>query len=132
MYKIIDNQGTGMFEHKIFKTKEDIRKCLLDFHRNDVQLEDNTRLEFLLEIGDWNIEEVDRYYLLKEIERREIRNLSGMSFDEVRDLICDWFGDEIIESESREDMINDYITDFMRYRKDEYEDELVELINKYK
>jgi len=76
MYKIIDTQGSGTFASEIFKTKKDVIKRLADFHDTDFinedeitggykniyqELEqmkdDNERLDWLLEWGQWELEE---------------------------------------------------------------------------
>ena len=59
MYKLKDNQGQGLFEKLTFKTKEEVRQHLYNFHSNDVQCTGNERLEWFLEIGDWELIEIN-------------------------------------------------------------------------
>lgn len=54
MYKLIDNQGA--LNDKIFNSMEEVRLYLLSFHSSDIQLEKETLLTTLLEIGDWTLE----------------------------------------------------------------------------
>lgn len=70
--------------------------------------------------------------LLEKIESKELARLNSLSFKELIQEVCEWFNDEILECESRGDITNDYMEDFMRYRQEDSMEELVEVLNNYK
>ena len=76
MYKIIDRQGMGTMESRVFKTKTDIVEALASYHSVDFSgclADDDERdiyeylkqfktveekLDYLLDYGDWEIETI--------------------------------------------------------------------------
>ena len=69
--------------------------------------------------------------LLDLIENKELSRLNTLPTAKLQEEISEWFNDEILECESREDMTNDYMNDFMRYRQDESIEELQEVLTRY-
>jgi hypothetical protein len=61
-YQIIDQQQSGMFENITFKTKEEIRQRLINFHSIDWtgenDIEDLT-LEEICDYGCWEVVEIN-------------------------------------------------------------------------
>lgn len=47
-----------MFEGRTFKTKEEIREHLFDFHKQDTELTGNETLEDLCDIGGWSVHKI--------------------------------------------------------------------------
>jgi hypothetical protein len=78
MYRIIDCQGMGTMESRVFKTKADIVEALANYHSVDFSgslaydedrdiyeyLEQfkttQEKLDYLLDYGDWEIETIER------------------------------------------------------------------------
>lgn len=60
MYKIIDGQGGGLMSGRYFASREAVRDQLASFHSADVANTDKMTLDDLLEIGVWELVEVDR------------------------------------------------------------------------
>lgn len=60
-YKLIDLQGAGMREHITYNSREEVRQDLLDFHSQDLDIENpnDLTLDDLLEIGSWKLIEVN-------------------------------------------------------------------------
>lgn len=62
-FQIIDLQGAGIHEAEYYETKEEIRQHLIAYHSIDWEAEDGDinqkTLEFLLDYGTWQIEEVE-------------------------------------------------------------------------
>lgn len=59
MYKLKDLQGTGSMESRIFNSKEEVRQALADFHSADVTGAEDMKLETLLEVGEWDLIEIN-------------------------------------------------------------------------
>ena len=57
-FKIVDRQGTGYMSELVFNNKDEIREQLASFHSIDVEGAMEMSLNDLLEIGDWEIEEI--------------------------------------------------------------------------
>ena len=60
-YKIYDTQLGGYFgDHATFKTKEQVRDTLADFHSIDwdsnTYTVENAPLDYLLDIGQWKLD----------------------------------------------------------------------------
>jgi len=57
-YKLKDLQGAGLKEDYIWKSREEVRENLFEFHSIDCELTGNETLEDLLEIGGWELVEI--------------------------------------------------------------------------
>lgn len=77
MYKIIDNQGGGLMKNEVFNTKKEVIDRLARFHNSDFKeslgdkgifdmldglKDEDERLDWLLEWGMWEIEEIEGLY----------------------------------------------------------------------
>jgi len=69
--------------------------------------------------------------LIREIAHKEAQRLNALSYDELVQEAASWFNDEILPSESRDDIIYDLFTDFMRYRAHESDEELQVVLTTY-
>ena len=69
---------------------------------------------------------MDKKQILNKLANRVLSRLNAMSYDEVSKEASEWFNDEILLCESKEEIISDYMEDFMRYREAECEGELLE------
>lgn len=75
---------------------------------------------------------MEKTELLEKIEKKELARLDSLSYEQLSKEANEWFNDIVLPSESRIDIINDLMTDFMRYRNDEGVEELTEKLNGYK
>jgi hypothetical protein len=60
-YRIIDKQQMGTHHSEVFRTKEEIRQHLINYHEVDFCGDETLQsksLEDLCDYGDWEIEEV--------------------------------------------------------------------------
>jgi hypothetical protein len=73
---------------------------------------------------------MDKKNLLKEVEQKELDRLHGLNEKDLRAEMDEWFDEAISPSESRHELITDYMNDYMRYKADESEEELSEILNK--
>lgn len=78
------------------------------------------------------ITNMDKKELLREIAQKELNRLQSLSYEKLSKEASDWFQDEELASESREDILNDLFEDFMRYREQENEKELEIVLKRYK
>lgn len=71
MYKIIDNENGGLKRNEIHDTKESVRQSLISFHSIDWTGEqdiESMSLDFMLDYGNWELVEMTKDDLIKEIE----------------------------------------------------------------
>lgn len=66
MYKIICRQGTSAKAHRVYKTKKEVMEDLKNYHSYDLQTE-NKSLNELLEIGDWELIEMNKDKIEKHL-----------------------------------------------------------------
>jgi hypothetical protein len=145
MYKIIDNQGGGLMKNEVFNTKKEVIDRLARFHNSDFKeslgdkgifdmldglKDEDERLDWLLEWGMWEIEEIDRKTLYRMVVKNELDRVSSLSYEELSKECAEWFVDEELECDSREDLIKDYMNDWERWQNDKNEDELLEIYNR--
>ena len=78
---------------------------------------------------------MDKQTLLDTIERKEFMRLHRLTKNQVEAEIVDWFLDDdggITEKDTKDKMIEDLMEDFMRYRRDDSVEELMEILKTYK
>ena len=68
---------------------------------------------------------------IQTIEKKELARLNALTYDEIAKEVSEWFNDSIEPTESREEIINDYLADFMRYKQDNSMEELQEILKHY-
>lgn len=55
MYKLKDLQGTNLKSDRVYKTKEEVKEDLLNYHAPDLEEGNTYELGDLLEIGEWDL-----------------------------------------------------------------------------
>ena len=66
--------------------------------------------------------------LLRTIEEIELKRINELTLEELQQEIVDWFQCDVGKRETRADLTNDLLEDYMRYRQDESEQELQDLL----
>ena len=66
--------------------------------------------------------------LLYQIEIQELARIYDLSDSAFRKEVAEWFNDEEMPSESNSEVLNDYMTDYMRWQNDKSIEELHELL----
>jgi hypothetical protein len=72
----------------------------------------------------------DKKELLKKIEAKEFDRLNALTFEELEKEVGDWFGEycSITTTEEADEELEMLLEDYMRYRSDESEEELLKLL----
>lgn len=73
--------------------------------------------------------EHDKKELLRLVAEKEMKRLNNLSLKDLHKEAQDWFQDEIIPID-RDVIILELVEDYMRYREEESEEELQEILNK--
>ena len=60
IYKLIDNEQGGLKENNIYLSKDEVKKDLAYFHSVDVSNTNKMTLDELLDVGNWELVEVDK------------------------------------------------------------------------
>jgi len=71
---------------------------------------------------------MDKKQLLRKIAGKELDYICRLSEEKFFNTVSEWFGEGMLDSSDRKELTKAYIDDFMSYREEESEEELLEYL----